>query len=214
MWAIIGLGNPGERYAGTRHNIGFDVVDLLAQRFGVRLHRGAHPFLMARAQHRGHPVLLVEPLTFVNRSGIAVRALQHDQPQVRDEDLLVLVDDVALPFGRLRLRGGGSAGGHNGLQSIEDTLGHRDWARLRLGVGAAAPGVDLADHVLSPFDREEVGALPGLVAAAADAVECVLQHGVEASLSRVNGRRPGSSPRPDEPEDGDAAEDPADPGAR
>lgn len=214
MWAIIGLGNPGVRYDGTRHNIGFDVVDLLAQRFGVRLQGGAHPFLVARAQHRGQLLLLVEPLTYVNRSGSAVRALQHSHPQVTDEELLVLVDDVALPFGRLRLRGGGSAGGHNGLQSIEDTLGHRDWARLRIGVGAAPPGVDLADHVLSRFGDEEARQLPGIVAAAADAVEGVLQHGVEASMSRVNERRERPPSRSGDPEEPDAAEGSEDGGVR
>jgi len=186
VWALVGLGNPGARYQGTRHNLGFEVVDLLSRRFRVRPQSGAHPFLLARAVCDDVPVLLVKPLTFVNRSGVAVHALLESHPDLSLEHMLVVVDDVALPFGRLRLRASGSAGGHNGLRSIEAVLGSRDFARLRLGVGAQGPGEDLADHVLGPFTAQEAPEVPDLVARAADAVEEVLRHGVQDAIPRVN----------------------------
>jgi PTH1 family peptidyl-tRNA hydrolase len=188
VWGIIGLGNPGPRYEGTRHNIGFAVVDLLERRFGVRPRQGTHPFLFSRVGVEGEEILLVKPLTYVNRSGVAVRALLQSQPGLDLAGLLVVVDDVALPFGRLRLRATGSDGGHNGLRSIEAALGSRDYARLRLGVGAQQPGEDLADHVLARFSGEEMSTLPDLLQRAADAVEEVVRLGVQASMPRVNGR--------------------------
>jgi PTH1 family peptidyl-tRNA hydrolase len=190
VWGIIGLGNPGARYEGTRHNIGFAVVDLLARRFGVRPQQGTHPFLLSCADVAGESVLLVRPTTYVNRSGVALLALLQEYPELGLSDLLVVVDDVALPFGRLRLRPGGSDGGHNGLRSIEAALGSRDYARLRIGVGAQQPGEDLADHVLGPFSSEEARSLPDILHRAADAVELVLQHGVQAAVPRVNATPP------------------------
>jgi PTH1 family peptidyl-tRNA hydrolase len=196
VWGIIGLGNPGVRYDGTRHNVGFAVVEHLAHRWcgegqserfsGVRSLAAAHPFLVWPGKFAGIDVVLVKPTTYVNRSGLAVRALLDAYEAIDIGSLLVIVDDVALPFGRLRLRAAGSAGGHNGLRSIEASLARRDYARLRLGVGAQRPGEDLADHVLGPFAPDEVKELPALLLRAASAVEAILRDGVEPSLAVVN----------------------------
>ena len=185
MWGIIGLGNPGARYERTRHNVGFAVVELLAQRFRVRLRAGAQA-LWALASYDGERLLLVKPMTYVNRSGVALQGLLEAHPRLHRETLLVVVDDVALPFGKLRLRAEGSAGGHNGLLSIEEVLESRAYARLRIGVGAQQPGEDLADHVLGRFHADEAEALPAILNRSADAVESVLRVGIEATIPLVN----------------------------
>ena len=186
MWGVLGLGNPGARYAGTRHNVGFLVVELLAARAAAlfQRHEGYWCATVARA---GGPIFLVKPMTYVNRSGSAARAAlaRHG---LEPGQLLVVVDDVSLPFGRLRLRPSGSAGGHNGLVSIEAALQTRDYPRLRVGVGAAAG--DLVDHVLGEWSAEEREALPAIVERAADAVEAVLDLGVDAARPRVNATPP------------------------
>ena len=135
-------------------------------------------------------LLLVKPTTYVNRSGAAVRSLLQMHDAIDRHSILVIIDDVALPFGRLRLRASGSAGGHNGLRSIEAALQSPDYARLRLGVGAQKPGEDLADHVLGPFEAEETLALPGVLERAALAVETVVREGIQATISQVNGHDP------------------------
>jgi len=185
VWVVFGLGNPGREYADTRHNLGFRVVDELLRRAGARARRGAGDYDLASARLGGTPVLLVKPSTYVNRSGRAIQQL-GGRYSFGPAELLVVVDDVALPFGKLRLRPGGSAGGHNGLRSLVETLGTGDFPRLRLGVGGAPPGADLADYVLAPFSDEEQQALPGLIAQAADAVQRVLALGVERAMSLVN----------------------------
>ena len=185
MWGIIGLGNPGARYEGTRHNVGFEVVELLARRFRVRLQKGAH-FLWTEASCDAGDLVLVKPTTYVNRSGVALQDLLQAYPALQRETLLLVVDDVALPFGKLRLRAEGSAGGHNGLLSVEAALESRAYARLRIGVGAQQPGEDLVDHVLGRFHADEAEAMPAILNRAADAVESVLEVGVEATIPLVN----------------------------
>ena len=191
MWVVVGLGNPGREYANTRHNIGFMVVDELARRAGVRLRRGRGDFDAAEARLGATKVWLLQPLTYVNRTG---RALTQFGPATGlvPAELLAVVDDVALPFGRLRLRPGGSAGGHNGLKSMVEALGTQSFPRLRLGVGAPPGEVDLSDHVLGRFSSDERAELPDLVARGADAVILVLEQGTDAALSRVNAPPPGS----------------------
>lgn len=185
MWVVVGLGNPGREYAGTRHNIGFMVVDELARRAGVRLRAGRGDFEAAEARLAGNKLWLMQPTTYVNRTGRAIT--QFRTAVVFDpEELLAVVDDVALPFGRLRLRASGSAGGHNGLRSILEALGTPAFPRLRAGVGAPAGEVDLADHVLGRFTRAEREALPDLVGRCADAVEAIVEIGVERASTRVN----------------------------
>jgi len=184
---IIGLGNPGRQYRDTRHNIGFLVVDELARRGGVTLALAPSqiPETMAGKRFGTPPVLLARPLTFMNRSGDAVAALARYY-DVAPADMLVVVDDVALPFGRLRVRPNGSAGGHNGLKSIIERLGTREFARLRLGVGRGDARRDLADHVLSTFEPEERVGLDTLIARAADAAEMFAVEGIAPVMNRYN----------------------------
>ncbi len=185
MKLVCGLGNPGPEYDDTRHNVGWWVVDRLA------LDAGTGPFhleasaLVARAA-RPPDVDFAKPLTYVNRSGAAVAALLAARALDPTADLLVVVDDVALDVGRLRLRPGGSAGGHNGLRSIEAVLGTQEYARLRVGVGAPPPGVELAEWVLSPFPEADEERILALLLDAAGAVRTWIEEGAEAAMSRHN----------------------------
>ena len=184
MKIVVGLGNPGEQYAQTRHNIGWMVVDRLADRAGLA-GRGRTRDASAVLQGRfnGLDLLLVKPLTFMNESGLAVRkTLARERlPLV---DVLVVADDFALPFGKLRFREGGGPGGHNGLRSIIDELGTEKFSRLRVGIGE--PGRDAVDHVLSRFHPSERQRLGELLDAAADAVEAWAGEGTSRAANRFN----------------------------
>ena len=182
MKAIVGLGNPGREYAGTRHNIGFDVLDEVARRWGVQLRPWKSVADVAVVSSRG--VVLVEPQTYLNLSGDAVSRIAAFH-KLEPSDVLVVVDEVQLPLGRLRVRRSGSAGGHNGLKSIIQHIG-AEFPRLRIGVGRGDPKWDLADHVLSKFGREEREAVAETVAKAADAVELFAEDGLEVVMNRVN----------------------------
>ncbi len=181
---VVGLGNPGRQYAETRHNIGFMTVDELARRHGATDVKERMGAWTARATIAGRSALLVKPQTFMNLSGEAVGRLWHWH-KMELHDILVLSDDIDLPFGRLRLRERGSAGGHNGLKSIFAHVGSQDVARLKIGVGRAADR-DARDFVLSAFDAEERAALPDLIARSADAVEAVLRQGLVPAMNIVN----------------------------
>ena len=183
MKAIVGLGNPGRDYAGTRHNIGFDVVDELARRWGVQLRPWKSVADLAVVTARG--AVLVEPQTFMNLSGDAVGRIA-DFYKLTPADVLVVVDEVQLPLGKLRVRRAGSAGGHNGLKSIIQHMG-TEFPRLRIGVGRGDPKWDLADHVLSRFAREEREEVAIAVQRAANAAELFVDEGLEAVMSRFNG---------------------------
>src|SRR5262245_24597562 len=168
------------------------VLDALAKRAAVRMRRGEADFDAAAGELAGHAVLLAKPRTYVNRSGRCVRQLLA-RPEISAREILVVVDDVYLPYGRIRLRPRGGAGGHNGLKSIVEALaGDVEFPRLRLGVGMAPPGVALADWVLGEFAAEEQAALSDFVSRGADAVERVVALGVEAALPQVNAPAPGS----------------------
>jgi PTH1 family peptidyl-tRNA hydrolase len=182
MKAIVGLGNPGRQYAGTRHNIGFAVVDEVARRWGVPLRPWKAVADVAVVSGRG--AVLVEPLTFMNLSGDAVSRIAAFH-KLEPADVLVVVDEVQLPLGRLRLRRSGSAGGHNGLKSIIQHIGS-GFPRLRIGIGRGDPKWDLADHVLSRFGQEEREAVTEAVGRAADAVELFVEQDVEAAMNRFN----------------------------
>ncbi|MFN7985029.1 MAG: aminoacyl-tRNA hydrolase [Vicinamibacterales bacterium] len=182
MKAIVGLGNPGRDYAGTRHNIGFDVVDELARRWGVQLRPWKSVADLAVVSPRG--AVLVEPQTFMNLSGDAVGRIAAFH-KLTPADVLVVVDEVQLPLGRLRVRRSGSAGGHNGLKSIIQHIG-AEFPRLRIGVGRGDPKWDLADHVLSRFAREEREEVAIAVQRAADAAELFVEDGLEAVMRRFN----------------------------
>jgi PTH1 family peptidyl-tRNA hydrolase len=187
MKLVVGLGNPGGKYRGTRHNIGFAVVDELARRAGVTFETGPADALVARVRPRSEwdeTVLLTKPLTFMNASGEAVGAvLRYFKIDARD--VLVVVDDVQLPLARLRARANGSAGGHNGLKSIVATLGP-EFARLRIGVGRGDERRDLADHVLARFEETEAADVVQMTMRAADAAEAFVTDGIEAVMNRFN----------------------------
>jgi PTH1 family peptidyl-tRNA hydrolase len=185
---IVGLGNPGAEYDGTRHNLGFRVVRALADRHRVELKAGRGEFLSGSGRIAGRAVELALPLTYMNLSGLAVRQLLESLRRT-PSDLIVVCDDVNLPLGRLRLRSSGSDGGHNGLASIIAQLGSESFARLRLGVGGAPEGADLADYVLEPFARSEEPATEEMLSRAGDAVRLVLARGMSVAMQEYN-RRP------------------------
>ncbi len=185
MVLLVGLGNPGPRYRGTYHNVGFDVVDEIARRHGAAFGAAPADALVARLRRPGRDVLLVTPLPFMNHSGRAVGDLQRFY-KIDPEALLVVVDDVNLPAGRVRLRARGSAGGHNGLKSIIGSLGTDGFPRLRVGVGRGDPRRDLADHVLARVPADERDRLREAVVLAADAAECFVEAGVLEAMNRFN----------------------------
>jgi PTH1 family peptidyl-tRNA hydrolase len=187
---VTGLGNPGERYLLTRHNVGFRVVDLLADRWGLtgqgRVRDGAAR-LEVDLQDPQQRVLLVKPLKYMNLSGGPVRAaLRHSTAEV-SEDLLVVTDDVDLPLGRLRLRRDGSAGGHNGLRDIIAALGGNEFNRLRVGIGRPGASRATVDHVLATFKPAERELADASIETAADAVEVWLRDGIEVAMNEFNG---------------------------
>ena len=190
MKLVAGLGNPGRQYQGTRHNVGFEVIDLLATRHGLGFDVAPADALQAKWRTGGDVVLLVKPLTFMNLSGPAVAGLARYY-RVALPDLLIVSDDVNLPLGRLRLRSGGTEGGHNGLRSVAEALGTVEYPRLRVGVGRGDTRRDLADHVLARFDRDEQAGIDEAIARAADAVEAWTVQDFETVMSTYN--RPADS---------------------
>ena len=187
MKLIVGLGNPGRDYRDTRHNVGFLVVDEIARRHQLPLVMAPSqvPETFVAKRYGAEPLLVAKPLTYMNRSGDAVAALARYY-DIGTADLLVVVDEAALPFGRLRARARGSAGGHNGLASIIDRLGTTEFARLRLGVGRGDPRRDLADYVLSKFEPGERAELEGFIARAADAAEMFAVEGIDKLMNTYN----------------------------
>jgi PTH1 family peptidyl-tRNA hydrolase len=190
MKVICGLGNPGERYRLTRHNVGFRTVDMLADRWSLtgqgRVRDGAALLEATRPDPIGH-VLLVKPMRYMNLSGAPLRAAMRQTEVDPRSDLLVVADDVDLPLGRIRLRREGSAGGHNGLRSIIAAFGSNEFNRLRIGVGR---GGDTSDHVLAIFMPDERELADEMVATAADAAELWLRDGIDAAMNAYNGLEP------------------------
>ena len=186
MVLIIGLGNPGSKYAGTRHNIGFSAVTALADECGIALKTKECKGITGTGAIEGVKVKLVQPQTFMNLSGECVRALM-DFYKVSAEDILVICDEVSLPTGKLRIRAKGSAGGHNGMKNIIAHIGTSDFARLRIGVGEKPEGWDLADHVLAHFPKEEEEAVRDALKKTVAAVRCFLSDGIAETMNRYNG---------------------------
>jgi PTH1 family peptidyl-tRNA hydrolase len=191
--AIVGLGNPGPRYKGTRHNVGFEVVDALADRWRIAgFSQAPTAALMARRQAGdGEAVLLVKPTTFMNLSGQAVGEIVRYY-RIEVPDVLVVLDEIQLPLGKLRARAQGSAGGHNGLKSVIEHVG-TGVPRLRLGVGRGDGRRDLADHVLAKFDRDEMTEVGRMIARAADAADVFITDGIAAVMNRFNGGDPATT---------------------
>jgi PTH1 family peptidyl-tRNA hydrolase len=185
MILIVGLGNPGRKYAKTRHNLGFDVVDLLAERWGTDHYEARFDGDVGKGKPFGKPVLLLKPETFMNLSGasVAAAARYHKIPH---SHVWVVHDELDLPLGRLRIREGGSSGGHNGVQSVIDRLGDPKFLRFRVGVGRPASPVPVEDYVLQPFDAGERQTADAMVAKTADAVETALKDGVTRAMNLFN----------------------------
>ena len=186
-WLLVGLGNPGTQYENTRHNVGFLVADELAERQNAPIQRLKFKALTNLLTISGEKVLVMKPVTYMNLSGEAVRQAA-DFYKVPPDHVLVVLDDTALAVGKLRVRRGGSAGGHNGLKSIIQHLGTDQFPRLRVGVGEKPhPDYDLADWVLGRFTGEDKKAIDAAVKRAADWVECILKDGLEQGMNRFNG---------------------------
>lgn len=199
MRLIVGLGNPGPDYAGTRHNIGFIVVDRVAEKTGVRFDetgvlqkaldrmKSAGLYMTTTARYRGRPVTLAKPLTFMNRSGDAVVRLKK-RLGIDNQDLLVVVDDIYLGLGTIRLKSRGGSGGHNGLDSIIDRLDSENFPRMRIGVGGTFTRGRQARYVLAPFDDDEKPLVKEVVDAACDAALTFLTEGIVTAMNRYNKR--------------------------
>lgn len=187
MKLIVGLGNPGGKYDGTRHNVGFGVLDKLSEKL-VAQKRPKHAFRadLAECQVGAEKVLLLWPQTFMNLSGGSVQPAQ-DFYQLTNSDLLVICDDFNLPLGSLRFRKSGSSGGQKGLEDIIRRLGHDGFARLRIGIGAPNPEFDATNHVLGKFTKEESSVMAGAIERSVDAVQDWVRDGVDRVMAKYNG---------------------------
>ena len=188
-WMIVGLGNPGQQYASTRHNTGFMTLDLLAQRLQVKVSKERFQAQTAQAVYDGQKLLLVKPQTYMNASGLSVEPAAHYY-KLPPERIIVLFDDISLPVGKLRIRKSGSAGGHNGLKSIISCLGSDQFPRVKIGVGAKPhPDYDLADWVLSTVSKTEWPDYQDAMVHAAEAALCIVKNGCEKAAAEYNGKR-------------------------
>ncbi len=185
-YLIIGLGNPGQTYARTRHNVGFRCLQVLARRHGLRFDRKKHRARIAGGEIAGRQVLLARPYTYMNRSGQAVAGLARGL-NLPPEHILVIYDDLDLPLGTTRMRGQGGAAGHRGVRSIIESLGTEQFPRLRIGIGRPEdPAEDPIEFVLQPFSPEQEAVIGPTLERAADAVETFLAEGLEVAMSRYN----------------------------
>jgi len=183
---VAGLGNPGSRYDRTRHNVGFDVVERLADRAGISLREKRFKAELGSGRVGGESVVLCKPQTFMNRSGDSIGPMAGWY-KLPPEQVVVLHDDLDLPFGDVRVKVGGGHGGHNGLRDLVRALPNPGFVRVRVGIGRPPPKMDVAGFVLAKWTPEEAGQLDGVVERAADAVEAVLAEGAKAAMNRVNG---------------------------
>jgi peptidyl-tRNA hydrolase, PTH1 family len=186
MKLVVGLGNPGPRYDATRHNVGWWAADRLAYDWGLGTFEQEGPALVTGGVVDATEVLLLKPTTYMNRSGMALRPFLGREGFHVSRDLLVLVDDASLDVGRVRLRPGGSAGGHKGLRSVQEVLGHTDYARLRIGVGRPPEGGDLVEWVLSAMDDEDEERVLELLPELTEAVRVWVAEGIEPAMNRIN----------------------------
>jgi PTH1 family peptidyl-tRNA hydrolase len=189
MQIIVGLGNPGPRYRGTRHNIGFRCVDLMAQKWDIKVSERRARAVLGRGRHLDQDIVLAKPRTFMNHSGEGVAYLVA-RFGVKPQDLLVVYDEMALPVGKLRLRPSGSDAGHNGIKSIIAALGTQDFPRIRVGIGKpSAEGQHIA-HVIGGFSDDESPIIAAVVERVVEAVDCLLHEGIDRTMSRFNQNGP------------------------
>lgn len=196
MWLIVGLGNPGEKYLNNRHNVGFQCLKHLADRHGMRFDEKLGKARIATGTIGGQRVVLAKPFTFMNLSGEAVSALARWYKIEPSTRLLVVYDELDLPFGTLRLRQNGSAGGHNGMKSIIQQLGGQNFARLRFGIGRPPAGWEVINFVLGNWNPEESKALPDLYDRAADAIELTVGESLVKAMNRFNQDKPKQQEQP------------------
>lgn len=186
MYLIVGLGNPGKEYQNTRHNIGFDVIDVIARQENISVTDKKHKAMIGKGVIAGHKVILAKPQTYMNLSGESVRSLLDYYKADETEEFLVVSDDISLPPGQIRIRKKGSAGGHNGLKNIIAHLGHDSFQRIKMGVGEKPKGYDLADYVLGRFDGTDRKIMDQAALTAADAVRLILTEGADAAMNVYN----------------------------
>jgi len=188
MYLIAGLGNPTKEYDKTRHNVGFSVIDVLADRYRIDISEKKHKALCGRGVIEGQKVLLLKPQTFMNLSGESIRAAA-DYYKIEPEEMIVIYDDISLDPGQLRIRLKGSAGGHNGIKNIIANLGTQDFPRIKVGVGAKPPRMDLADYVLSRFGAGEQKLMEEAFGEAAEAAVMMMTDGAERAMNHFNAKK-------------------------
>ncbi len=188
MYIIAGLGNPGKQYEHTRHNVGFEVIDRLAERMGISMEEKKHKALCGRGVLEGEKVVLLKPQTFMNLSGESVRAAA-DYYKVPPQQVLVIYDDISLEPGQLRIRAKGSAGGHNGMKNIIAHLGTQEYPRVRVGIGDKPRGMDLADYVLSRFSKGEQEKMEQAFEEAAEAAAMIAGQGLDKAMNHFNQKK-------------------------
>lgn len=186
MYIIAGLGNPGKQYAQTRHNVGFDTIDILADKYNISVDTKKHKALCGKGMIEGQKVVLAKPQTFMNLSGESVRELVDFYKIDPEEELIVIYDDISLEPGKIRIRKKGSAGGHNGIKNIIAQLGTQNFQRIKVGVGEKPKGWDLADYVLGHFSKEDRGLVDDALKRAAGAVELMVQGEVDQAMNQFN----------------------------
>ncbi|MEG1576004.1 MAG: aminoacyl-tRNA hydrolase [Clostridium sp.] len=186
MYIIAGLGNPGKEYEGTRHNTGFMTIDVLADRYNIDIREKAHKALIGKGVIEGQKVILVKPQTYMNLSGESIRSVM-DFYKVTPENFIVIFDDISLEPGQLRIRKKGSAGGHNGIKNIIAQLGTQEFARIKVGVGAKPPRMDLADYVLGHFSKGEKVLMEQAYKDGAAAAADMMTAGIDDAMNRFNG---------------------------
>ena len=186
MFIIVGLGNPTLQYAGTRHNAGFDVIDVLADKYNISVDSRKNRAFAGMGMIRGQKVILAKPQTYMNLSGERVRGFVEYYKVTKEDELLVVYDDVSLDMGQLRIRKKGSAGGHNGIKNIIANLGTEVFPRIKVGVGEKPKGYDLADYVLGHFSRAERELMAEGDEKAVSAIEAILDDGIEAAMNGYN----------------------------
>lgn len=186
MYLIIGLGNPTTKYAGTRHNIGFDVIDTLASKHGIGVNINKHKAVCGKGQIEGNNVVLVKPLTYMNLSGESVRAAADFYKVDIEKEIIIIYDDIALDPGQIRIRVKGSAGGHNGIKSVISHLGTENFQRIRIGVGKKPEEMDLVNYVLGHFDNADRSKVDEAVTDASDAVGVIISEGIDKAMNVYN----------------------------
>lgn len=189
MMIIVGLGNPTKEYHKTRHNIGFEAIDFLAETYKIEVVEKKHKAIIGKGYIEGEKVILVKPQTYMNLSGESVRALLDYYKFDEESELIILYDDISLEPGQLRIRLKGSAGGHNGIKSIISHLGHDRFLRIKIGVGEKPKGYDLADYVLGHFSKNEQQIMKEALEDVAKAVVMMMQDGPEAAMNQFNKKK-------------------------